>query len=435
MSQKVKSYTLLILDIFVLYLALYVALIIHKKGIPSDAFLNKHLYYFTFLFPFWIIGNYVEGLYGLKTIKASGLIIAIIRPIIFSTVISFVFFYLLDHKNLSPKTNIFIISIFSFIGFFLSRKFLIRVFSSEALKIPVMAVGNERTIQLIKEDLEIRPYLGYKIVKSQTSADDINIEGAQLVVVDRNLLREQKNIYKFFTMISGKVDVMDIVDFAELTTGKIPINSIDETWFIQFCGIQNDKTYTFLKNFLDKGIAIFLFLLVGPFFLLLLGVLLIISGRPLFFRQTRTGYLNKPFNLYKLRTMVVDAEKEGAKWATPGDARITPVGNFLRKTRLDELPQLWNIFKGDMSIVGPRPERPEFIDTNLAVNIPYYNQRHLVKPGVTGWAQVNFRYGYSENDSLIKLQYDLYYVKNKNIWMDVATILKTIKTVLSGAGQ
>jgi lipopolysaccharide/colanic/teichoic acid biosynthesis glycosyltransferase len=133
--------------------------------------------------------------------------------------------------------------------------------------------------------------------------------------------------------------------------------------------------------------------------------------------------------------MVVDAEKSGAQWAKPGDARVTRVGRILRKTRLDELPQLINIFRGEMSLVGPRPERPEIIENKLAPSIPYYNLRHLVKPGVTGWAQVTFRYGFSTEDSAEKLQYDLYYVKNKSLWLDIIVIIKTIKTVVTGAGQ
>ena len=133
--------------------------------------------------------------------------------------------------------------------------------------------------------------------------------------------------------------------------------------------------------------------------------------------------------------MVREAEKSGIQWAIPKDARVTRIGKFLRKTRLDEIPQLINILKGDMSLVGPRPERPEIINSQLVPNIPFYNLRHLVKPGVTGWAQVTFRYGYTEKDSAEKLQYDLFYVKNKSPWLDLIVIMKTIKTVLTGAGQ
>jgi lipopolysaccharide/colanic/teichoic acid biosynthesis glycosyltransferase len=172
-----------------------------------------------------------------------------------------------------------------------------------------------------------------------------------------------------------------------------------------------------------------------PIALILLPILLIVHGRPIFFKQKRVGLNNKTFTLYKLRSMVVDAEKDGAQWSKPGDARVTAMGKFLRKSRLDELPQLLNIIRGEMSLVGPRPERPEMINNQLSKEIPFYNLRHLVKPGVTGWAQVTFRYGFSKEDSLEKLQFDLFYVKNRSLWLDIIVILKTIKTVLTGAGQ
>ncbi len=180
---------------------------------------------------------------------------------------------------------------------------------------------------------------------------------------------------------------------------------------------------------------ILMLIMLVPVAIILFPILLLVHGRPIFFKQTRTGLNNKSFTLYKLRSMVIDAEKGGAQWAKPGDARITPLGKILRKTRLDELPQLINIIRGEMSLVGPRPERPEIISGQLSPNIPYYSLRHLVKPGVTGWAQVTFRYGFSKEDSMEKLQYDLFYVKNRNIWLDALVIIKTIKTVLTGAGQ
>lgn len=187
---------------------------------------------------------------------------------------------------------------------------------------------------------------------------------------------------------------------------------------------------------LDKGVAIILLILLAPLALVLLPLLLIVHGRPIFFRQTRTGLNNQPFTLYKLRTMVTDAEKNGgAQWSRPGDHRITPLGKWLRKTRIDELPQLYNILRGDMSLVGPRPERPEIIQRDLRGRISHYDLRHCVKPGVTGWAQVAFRYAFTMEDAREKLQFDLYYVKNRTLWMDLAIIAKTIKTVLTGAGQ
>jgi exopolysaccharide biosynthesis polyprenyl glycosylphosphotransferase len=158
------------------------------------------------------------------------------------------------------------------------------------------------------------------------------------------------------------------------------------------------------------------------------------SPGPVFYRQLRSGRAGKPFSIIKFRTMVVDAEKDGrARWATENDPRITRVGRFLRKTRLDELPQLINILKGDMSLVGPRPERPEFIE-ELQQAIPFYRVRLLVKPGLTGWAQIHYDYGNSVEDALIKLQYDFYYIRYWSLWLDLYTLFKTVYVVLRFKG-
>jgi lipopolysaccharide/colanic/teichoic acid biosynthesis glycosyltransferase len=147
------------------------------------------------------------------------------------------------------------------------------------------------------------------------------------------------------------------------------------------------------------------------------------------YRQQRVGLEGQPFTLYKLRSMRQDAEKNGAQWAVTNDPRVTRVGAFIRKTRLDELPQLFNVLKGEMSFVGPRPERPEFVE-KLSQKIPYYRERHCVKPGITGWAQLCYPYGASEQDALEKLQYDLYYVKNKTLLFDLVILLQTVEVVL-----
>jgi lipopolysaccharide/colanic/teichoic acid biosynthesis glycosyltransferase len=155
----------------------------------------------------------------------------------------------------------------------------------------------------------------------------------------------------------------------------------------------------------------------------------------LFFVQERVGQGGKTFRLVKFRSMVVDAEKgTGAVWAQVGDSRITPVGNILRKTRLDEVPQFWNVLRGEMSVVGPRPERPEFVN-RLAEEIPFYRARHAVKPGITGWAQVKYRYGASQEDSLVKLEYDLYYIKHQGLFADLIILLKTLEVVLGFKGR
>jgi exopolysaccharide biosynthesis polyprenyl glycosylphosphotransferase len=184
----------------------------------------------------------------------------------------------------------------------------------------------------------------------------------------------------------------------------------------------------------DYGVAVPMLLLVLPFMGVVAAAILINDGAPILYRQTRVGYMGKPFMLYKFRSMIKDAEASGqAQWASKGDSRVTPVGAVIRKLRLDELPQLFNVIGGTMSLVGPRPERPQFVQ-RLSREIPYYQERHVVKPGITGWAQLSYPYGASDQDALEKLQYDLYYIKNKSLTFDLMVLLQTAEVVLWGKG-
>ena len=182
-------------------------------------------------------------------------------------------------------------------------------------------------------------------------------------------------------------------------------------------------------------------MLTGVLSVLLLPLMVIVgivikldSPGPIFYSQLRTGLYGKPFRVYKFRSMSQDAEKKGAQWAIQRDPRITRVGYWLRVLRIDELPQIWNVLSGEMSLIGPRPERPEF-DVKLKEAIPYYEMRYLVKPGITGWAQVLYPYGASLEDAYEKLAYDLYYIKNYSLWLDIVIVLKTIRVVLLGKGR
>ncbi len=192
----------------------------------------------------------------------------------------------------------------------------------------------------------------------------------------------------------------------------------------------------YIKRLFDILVSVVLLTLFSPLMILVMLASLIESkGKdPIFFEQIRVGQNGALFNLYKFRSMRVDAEADGvARWATKNDARVTKLGSFLRKTRLDELPQLFNVLKGQMSLVGPRPERPEFVE-QLAKTIPFFSERHRVKPGVTGWAQMLYPYGASEEDAKRKLEYDLYYVKHAGVFMDLIILLQTVEVVLLGKG-
>jgi sugar transferase (PEP-CTERM system associated) len=225
-----------------------------------------------------------------------------------------------------------------------------------------------------------------------------------------------------------------LTDVYEEYTGKIAVENLRPSWLIFSSGFRKTKVLLAAKRTLDIAGAL-VGLIIGLPIMLLVAVLVRLSSPgPVLYQQERVGLNGRVFRIRKFRSMCADAEaKTGAVWSTANDPRVTRVGRFLRLTRLDELPQLWNVLRGDMSIVGPRPERPEFV-SDLTEQIPFYGQRHVVKPGLTGWAQVRYTYGASVEDTIQKLQYDLYYIKNLSIALDLVIVIETLKIVILRRG-
>jgi exopolysaccharide biosynthesis polyprenyl glycosylphosphotransferase len=215
----------------------------------------------------------------------------------------------------------------------------------------------------------------------------------------------------------------------------LPIKLLEDEWFLICPGFEKvgDGFYSKVKRIVDVAISTILLIITSPLFLIIPIIIKISSRGPIFYVQERSGLDEKRFKLIKFRTMVNNAEENGPQWASENDPRVTRVGKILRKLRLDELPQLINVLKGDMSLIGPRPERDNFI-RELKTKIRYYSLRFYVKPGITGWAQINYRYGASLEDAIEKLAYDLYYIKNMSLLLDISIILKTIRVVLLGHG-
>lgn len=232
------------------------------------------------------------------------------------------------------------------------------------------------------------------------------------------------------------IPIFSLSDFFESFSFLVPVQEINNDWFIRAEGFTmlHSSVAVRVKRAFDVITAFALLILTSPIMLLTALLIKLTSRGPIFFSQTRVGIEGKPFTLYKFRTMKNGAEDGGAQWACDNDSRILPVGHFLRKTRIDELPQCWNILRGEMSIVGPRPERPEFTSM-LAEQIPYYDLRNVIKPGLTGWAQVCYPYGASTEDALRKLQYDLYYIKNYSLLLDLNILLRTVLVTLRRGGR
>lgn len=232
----------------------------------------------------------------------------------------------------------------------------------------------------------------------------------------------------------NNIQIMDAPSIYELAEGKLLLESITPRWLIFSQGFHITTLFSFFKRIADIALSITGLLLTLPFFPVIAIAIKMDSKGPVFFRQLRVGNREKPFTLFKFRTMRQDAEQlSGAVWAEKNDPRVTGFGSFLRNSRVDEIPQLLNVLKGNMSFVGPRPERPEFVE-QLKKIIPYYSKRHFIRPGLTGWAQVRYPYGASVEDAVEKLRYDLFYIKNITPFLDTLIFFETIKVVLFGRG-
>jgi len=233
--------------------------------------------------------------------------------------------------------------------------------------------------------------------------------------------------------LRGRI-IEDSISFYEAITGKILVEKVNPAWLIFSEGFDYGRLTYLIKRTFDLSLALIGISLSLPVTLLTALLIKLESRGPVFYKQARVGERGEIFSIFKFRSMRQDAEKDGAVWARQNDDRVTRIGNFIRKVRIDEIPQIWNVLRGQMSFVGPRPERPIFVD-QLVQKLPYYSLRHSAKPGITGWAQVCYPYGASEEDALRKLEYDLYYIKHQSFFIDLLIIFRTIKTVLFRKGS
>lgn len=279
---------------------------------------------------------------------------------------------------------------------------------------------------VVNENLIIRPEEPLLSIATQLQVDEV-------VVAVSERRRRGFPVHELLDCKLSGIDVIDLQSFFEREVGKLKLDILNPSWLIFSDGFGHSSINIVQKRTFDLLVSLLLLLVTWPFMLLVALAVKLEDGGPVFYKQIRVGQHWKLFHVYKFRSMGVDAEAKGAQWAKKGDSRVTKVGALIRKTRLDELPQIFNVIKGDMSFVGPRPERPEFV-TGLSEKIPYFAERHRVKPGITGWAQVCYPYGASEKDSLEKLQYDMYYIKNYSLFLDLVIILQTAHEIVWGRG-
>jgi exopolysaccharide biosynthesis polyprenyl glycosylphosphotransferase len=448
-----KKILLLLGDIILLYTSLYLTLLFRYDSVSMKLW-QSHLWPFSLVFAIWLMIFFINGLYEIRKVKNDHKFYGqLVSNLAVNTLLGFSFFYLIlgRFSSLRPQTVLVILIIIFAILWIIWRKLFYLIISSVRLSNNIAVIGVNKESLLLAEEIIVKPHLGYKL-KLIINPDNAHLpEKFQIAKITRDLTNLKDNLQKqnintvivvndakygpevaryLFESLDLKINYFNLTDFYEKITGKIPVTALEKNWFLQNFGQTNNQWFLLIKRTYDTVFAL-LFGLISLVFLPILALIIKLESRgPAIYKQKRIGLGGKEFFVYKLRSMMQNAEKDGVQWAKKKDNRVTKIGKFIRKTRLDEVPQFWNIIKGEMSFVGPRPERPEFVET-LKKEIPFYNERHLAKPGLTGWAQINFPYGASVEDAKEKLQYDLFYIKNQSISLDISIILKTINTIFN----
>jgi len=450
-SRRPRQLFLLLVDVGVFFLSLFLALLVRYRVTPSVQQWWSLVTSFLPSWIFWIVAFYTADLYNIDSafdeFRFAG---RLFGAVVVGGLVSALIFYL-DNSSLNPKTILALYTGFLFVLLWAWRFGYGRVSRLYLPRRATAFVGVDETVAEVVAAIETNDHLGYeaaafldetgsapgafrkRVCKSREAfVKAVKERGVSLVVVADESSLSEKTRRALLDLIDRPVRFIRLPDFYEHYLRKIPIGTINDLWFLENIDLRAKARYGIIKRGFDiiVSLAVFIVCLV-PWVLIALGIKLSSPG-PVLFRQQRLGRGGRPFNILKFRTMKTDGNTFAPTEAN--DPRVTGFGNFLRKLRLDEIPQAINIFLGEMSFIGPRPERPE-LAVNLERSIPYYRQRLLVKPGITGWDQVSGEYhSPSIEDTYKKLQYDLYYVKNMSILLDVSIFFKTIKTMLGRKG-
>lgn len=428
----------LILDIAALYASLFLTLFI-RYGMNWQSHIQYHLVPFSVVFIIWLVGFMASGLYESRKLRNDlAFWNFFIRGLVLNLILGVIFFYFITNFGIRPRTNLFLI-----LGLFAVLAAIFRYLHNGAMKyLPKSKIvfwgefseTEKKDLGELIKYINDNPNLGYEIVvddfENKRLAWVIEDNNVSNVVVASKTIDSQDAFRELPRIIDLNVDLFDFADFYEKVMLKIPISSLSEKWFLENLA-KRKPFYHFTKRLLDIFVSLILLIITVPTVFPISMILIPLMSRgPIFYKQKRVGKNGKIIEVVKFRTMVVDAEKMGVKWAEREDSRVFGFGKILRKLHLDEMPQYFQVLKGELSVIGPRPERPEF-DKELEKLIPYYNVRYSVKPGMTGWAQLHFRYGASVEDAKEKLRYEIYYIKHRSFLLDLGTILRSLRVLIA----
>jgi exopolysaccharide biosynthesis polyprenyl glycosylphosphotransferase len=452
-GQLLKSLLLVLGDLVMFELALFLSLTIRYGEIDVNRW-AINVIPFTFVTLLWVICFYIVGLYNLILVREPvRLFRTFLEGMIANLAIAFGFFYLLPFFGLTPRTILFLFFSLSLLlgyawrlvagrllqSFFSGGRVLYVGPSEEMRKVDALLRESALGMKLVGaiatsgESYRHNDIAWFPLADYQTVLQNEHITAVVLGIRPESEPELSKQLYK---SIFSSVQMLDRAEIEEAATGRIPLSYVTETWFLHHLNEGDKAWYEGVKRVVDIVLAIpfgLVTLVLWPFVAL---VTKISSPGPIIYSQVRVGKGGKHFKIYKFRSMHLDAEKDGARFTSDAktDPRLFTFGRFMRRMRIDELPQIWNVLKGDLSLIGPRPERPEFV-APLIERMPYYTLRHLTRPGLTGWAQVMFLTPTASlEDNLKKLQYDLYYIKHRSFFIDALILLRTVGIVLRRQG-
>lgn len=428
-----KKVVLLIGDAVILYAALLLTLLFRYGPVYFKESFHNHSLPFSLIFILWLIIFYLTDLYHFQSFRRPIILLKkLLLAVLISGVVSVIVFYLFGgFFKLTPKTNLLIFGLFFLILNFGWRFLMANAFASVAVKTALL--GDSRLFEEIRTHLKQNPHLGYQIVDQIKNLANFNFKelskrilaaGVQIVVIQPHLTKNLKIIENLYQLLPFEINITNAWNFYELIFPKAPLDELDETWFIENITARR-PLYDMLKRIADISMASVLFIIFLPLIVLIGLLVKITSLGPVIYRQERIGKNETPFTLYKFRSMRVNAG--GSLWTEKKDSRVTFIGQFIRATHLDELPQLINIIKGDISFIGPRPESSKLVEQYRM--FPYYEIRHIIKPGLTGWAQINYRPSASLEEAYEKLCYDIYYIKNRSFLLDTLILIKTVRYI------
>ncbi|MBI5079610.1 exopolysaccharide biosynthesis polyprenyl glycosylphosphotransferase [Candidatus Wolfebacteria bacterium] len=443
-QKRLKIFILFASDILIFYISLALALVIRYLVIDRapGTFLSSihlHLTAFSIIFIFWLIIFWAAGLYEITKLRNEELFYKTLLTAFFlNAALAVSFFYFIPYFVITPKINLFM-DLFITIGLLYFWRQYFNKWARGAFKTRVVFLGASPEIMELKEFLNRNPQLGYEVA-GVLAPDNIpeleNLWQAKkfsIIVSAEEFDHSKKLALLLFQYFKKGVLISDLDKFYENITSRVPMSIIREVWFLENISKIEKEGYKTAKRIFDVALGIVLGIAAIAIFPIIFIGTKIFNPGPVFYKQKRVGKNGRIFTLIKFRSL--PAGNKFNQMQKPDIEKITPFGRFLRKSHLDELPQVWNILNGEMSFIGPRPEKPNFVE-RLSDEIPFYEMRHLVKPGIAGWAQLhNPSAGPSFKETMEKLQYDLYYVKNRSVFLDLSIALKTLRVLISGAGK